>query len=342
MHPTTHAGPGQHAAPSTNGRPPPNARWPDPVPITQIPDTGPAVNWLWEGMIARGHTTLFSALMKAGKSTLMAYLLRALQHGVSFLGRDSTRCRTLVISEESQAIWRRRRDTLGLDDSLHLLCRPMVAKPSFADWAGFLAHVRDKARDTFDLVAIDTLSAFAPWRNENDAAEVQATLTPLNQLTEAGHAVLLFHHHGKGDQSEGKAARGSTALAGAVDVLLEMRRYKPDDREDRRRVVSGLGRFDEIPTEVVIALKADGTDFTAEGDRKAIAAREMAEAIPAYLKPEPPGRTADEIHEAMPKDGRPKRGDLMVALRAGAKDGCWRMGGFGKPNSPYRFWRGEP
>jgi hypothetical protein len=91
-------------------------------------------------------------------------------------------------------------------------------------------------------VRIMTLAAFAPWKSENDSAEVMAAITPLNALTEAGFAVLLFHHHGKADQSEGRAARGSTALAGAVDVLLEMQRYSHTDLGDRRRAHCGEWR----------------------------------------------------------------------------------------------------
>ena len=53
--------------------------------------------------------------------------------------------------------------------------------------------------------------------------------------------------------------------------MLEMRRYKNDERADRRRVLNGLGRFDDVPEEVVIALSEDGTEYAAEGDRKAIA-----------------------------------------------------------------------
>ena len=315
-------------------------RWPDPVPVSALTGDAAAVEWLWYGCLARRHITLFSALMKAGKTTLVGHLLRALQDGARFCERDTKRCRTLVITEESRGIWRERRDALGLDDSLALMCRPMMAKPTFSDWREFLAHVRGCAEQLdADLIAFDTIAAFAPWRNENDSAEVMATVTPLNLLTEAGFAVLLFHHHGKMDQSDGRAARGSTALAGAVDVLLEMRRYKSDDAEDRRRVLSGLGRFDEIPSEIVVKLADDGTGYSAEGDKKAVAARDLAAAIVEVLPAEAPGLTAAEVHAEMPEENRPRRGDVGKALLAGAGRQWVRAGG-GKKGDPYRFWRG--
>ena len=318
---------------------PTKPRWPKPVPITELVSTTGGTDWLWHGCVARGHITLFSALMKAGKSTLLSYMLRALQHGVPFLGRDTKKTRTLLVSEESREKWIERREELGLDDALHVLCRPTSAKMSHHDWREFVEYLRDYAAEKFDLVMLDTIGTYAPWRDENDAAEVQATMLPLNMLTEAGLAVMPIHHFGKADGSEGRAARGSTALAGAVDVLLELRRFRPDEIGDRRRVLKGLGRFDEIPEELVIALAADNTDYTAEGDRKEIAAKELAAVLLEALPEREPGLTADEVHAALPDDGRPRRGDVMRALKCGAGARNWTMTGIGKRGDPHRFYR---
>jgi hypothetical protein len=318
----------------------PKLRWPEPLYVSQISDHDAQVDFLWDGCLARGHITLLSALMKCGKSTLLGFLLRALQCRQPFLGRTTKEGRTLIVSEESRGLWCRRRDALALDDHLSLLCRPMLAKPSFGDWQDFIEYVGNCAAERkIDLVLFDTIGAVAPWKSENDAAEVQGTMTPLNRLTGAGLAVGLIHHIGKADGSEGRAARGSTALAGAVDILLEMRRYKPDDKQDRRRVLSGLGRFEEVPDEVVIELAADGSGYTAEGDRKAVAARELAAAILDTLPDGPPGLKADDVHTALPEEQKPKRGDVMRALRAGAEAGTWQGAGTGRAHDPRRFWK---
>jgi hypothetical protein len=277
--------------------------------------------------------------MKAGKSTFIGHLLKAIQAGDMFVGRATQRCRTLIVSEESEGLWIRRRDNLELDDSVHVMSRPLLAKPDFSTWAEFVAFIAEQAdRLQCDLVVIDTTSAFAPWRSENDAAEVQGTLTPLNRLTTAGRAVLLVHHIGKADQSEGRAARGSTALAGAVDIILELRRYRGEDPDDRRRVISGLGRFDEIPTEIVIELAEDGSGYTAQGDRKAMAAAELETAILDAL-PAEPGATANDLHAFLPTDVRPQRSRLAGILMAGATAGKWVMHGTGHRNNPRRFFR---
>jgi hypothetical protein len=318
-------------------------RWPDPKYVTELSADRASVDWLWNGCVALGHTTLFSALMKAGKTTMLSFLLRSLQVGDSFVGRETRECRTLIVSEESETIWSMRRDALGLDEHLSVLSKPMIAKPNFGDWSDFIEFVDAKAgeRDC-ELVVFDTIGKFAPWKSENDAAEVQGTMNPLDILTKNHRGVLLFHHHGKNDSGEGRAARGSTAMAGAVDILLELRRYKPDDKADRRRVLSGLGRFDEVPEEIVIALETDGSGYTAEGDRKALAARELGDTVRDCMPAEPPGATADEIHKAMPEGARPRVGDVRKCLIEGSSAGHWNRTGLGKPpKNPWRFWRSE-
>ena len=318
-----------------------SSRWPPPVPISQLATVGADIDYLLEGMIARSHLRLLVALMKSGKSTWLGFLLKALQHGHSFIGRKTQRCRALIVSEESEGLWIRRREALGLTDAVSLMCRPMLAKPSFADWCDFIAFVADHAEQhKYDLIVLDTTSAFAPWKSENDAAEVQATITPLNRLTQAGCAVLLVHHVGKTDQSEGRAARGSTALTGAVDIILELRRFRADDDDDRRRVSKGRGRFEEVPTEIVIELATDGKGYAAQGDRKAIAARELDQAILDAL-PEDALRAmkSDDVHAKLPADLRPQRSKLATVLLNSSTAGKWGCEGTGRKGDARRFFR---
>ena len=185
------------------------------------------------------------------------------------------------------------------------------------------------------IVIFDTLGKFAPWKNENDAAEVQAGMNPLDVLTHRGLAVLLNHHVGKADNTEGRAVRGSTALAGAVDIILELRRYKPDEIADRRRVLAGCGRFDEIPDEIVITPNDAGTEYIAEGDSKAAKARELAEAIVAGLPPTEPGFTKEQVQAALPAGAR--RTDVISVLKSGAIHGSWNSVGAGRNGDPQRF-----
>jgi RecA-family ATPase len=85
------------------------------------------------------------------------------------------------------------------------------------------------------LVVIDSLAYFLPAHSENSASALLECLTPLQRLTAAGMSVLLPHHPRKGRTLAGQAARGSGALPGFVDVLIEMAYYAQPDDLDRRR-----------------------------------------------------------------------------------------------------------
>jgi hypothetical protein len=317
-----------------------SSRWPAAVPVSKLTDSAAEVEFLLKGIIARGHLTLIVALAKCGKTTFLAHLLRALQDGTDFIGRKTEKCRTLYVTEESPALWLERRDALGLTDSLHMLCRPMHTRPTQQDWVEFVGHIHEQAvQHKCDLVFIDTIGNFAPWRDENAAAEVQAALTPLNRLYAANIAVVGVQHAGKADGGQGRAARGSSALVGAADVVIEIRRFSDDDNDDRRRVLTGYGRFDDVPSELVITLEPDGSGYTAQGDRKAMAAQELADVILDVLPVGMPGMTGDVVHEQMDKSTRPARGVVGKALKAGAKAGRWQSSGTGVKGDPWRFWR---
>jgi hypothetical protein len=329
-------------SPGLNGRPadpPPRPRWETGTPLTQLAPGSEVVDWKVDGMLAAGHLTTLTALYKTGKTTFMALLLKARQTGAAFLGRETKPGATYIVSEESKSLWAIRRDEYGLDDSTVVLCKPMFAKPDFGTWGEFVDHVHDDAKaHGCDTVIFDTIAAVAPWRNENDSAEIIGAVTPLNKLTAAGFAIAFSHHAGYGDRQIGQASRGSSAINGNADIVLELRRYKPNDLDDRRRVLNGLGRFDCIPSEIVIELAADGSGYTASGDRKAAAARDLYQRLRDTLPPDPPGLTAKDVHEELPKDDRPRRGDVSRELQKGANRGDWQTAGEGTSRDPRRFW----
>jgi hypothetical protein len=308
-----------------------------PIPASRLEHL-PGPLWLWHGYLARGSITLLSALWKSGKTTLLAHLLRQLEHGGDFCGLPLQAGRALYVTEESQSKWADRRDKLGLKDHVEFLVRPFAAKPDWAAWLAFLAHLRDLcARRPFDLLVFDTLANLWPVRDENDDAQVQAALMPLHQL-DARANQLLVHHNRKGDGQEATAARGSGALAAFVDTIVELRRFDPRERHNRQRVLTGYGRFDETPEERVIELTAAGV-YVSHGTRQEVASRDLAEVLVELLPEVPPGLTSEEILAAWPGRSRPLKQKLLHALRQGTEQRIWQREGEGKRRSPYRFWR---
>lgn len=333
-----------NGTPAANGKtkpPLPSATFRDPVPASQlvIPAGQP---WIWNGLLARGSITLMSALWKAGKTTLLTHMLKGLETGGQFCGRKLEMGRALVITEEGEGRWARRRDLIGLKDHVEFMVQPFRAKPSWEQWLAFLAHVEKmNAARNYDLILMDTLVNLWPVKDENDASQVQGALMPLRQLGN-NPAVQLVHHTRKGDGQEAVASRGSGALTAFVDTIMELRRYDARDRHDRRRVISAYGRDEETPAEMVIELTgADGYRLI-EGGRQAENARELGDVIAELLPTEPPGMSFDEIVEAWPGDTSPRKTTLLMNLRTGAEQGKWAMTGEGVKGDPRRYWRMPP
>jgi hypothetical protein len=226
--------------------------------------------WLWHGYLAAGAVTLLTSRWKAGKTTLLSVLLARLRAGGELAGLPVAAGRAVVVSEEPPALWAERGRRLGFGPHLGFLCRPFRGKPAAAEWEALLDRLGDeRGRRGLDLAVIDPLATFLPGPDENNASSVLAALAPLQRLTAAGVAVLLLHHPRKADGEP----RGSGALPGFADILIEMGGPAPGSADDRRRRLRAASRFAETPAERRIELTADGTDYVvaADGDSEAFA-----------------------------------------------------------------------
>lgn len=309
------------------------------VPASQLRRLDEAKKWLWKGCVPAGLVTILSALPKAGKTTLLAHLLRACATGETFCGLEVLPAKVVCVTEESETVWAERRDRLGLEDHCEFVLRPFRTKPGAAVWTDFLARLTDSlAKRPAELVVIDTLAKLWPVANENDASEVTAALMPLQEVAYGLNVTLLLVHHlRKSGGDEATATRGSGGITAAVDSILELRRYRPADRKDRRRVLNCDGRFDGRVDELVMELAADGKSYLAYGDRSDAAVHEHVPLIAGMLPILPPGMTQEELIEAWPTDEAPRKASVLDALRYGFESGLWSRSGRGIKGDPYRY-----
>lgn len=317
------------------------------VPASQLRRLAAAEKWLWKGLLPAEMVTIFSALPKAGKTTLLTHLLRAVESEGQFCGQPVRASRVVYVTEESETIWAERRDKLGLKDHCEFVLRPFRSKPSAADWTCFLADLTASLTERpAELVVIDTLAKLWPVKNENDASEVTEALMPLLEIAYGLHSTLaLVHHLRKTDGLESTATRGSGGITAAVDCILELRRYKPGDRNDRRRVLHCDSRFDDRLDEVVVALADDGSAYAAHGDRCEAACADCARIIMDVLSASeaphaPPGMTWQQIAATGWEEGpTPTKKVILDALRYGNESGWWQREGDGVKGSPFTFWK---
>ena len=295
--------------------------------LTPITDLGPseAPDWIWPGYIARGSVTLLTGLWKAGKTTLLGHLLRDLPLGTGLVDAPVSEP-VAILSEETPGAWARRRDLLELAPTNLIVRRWSFARPSHQCWANMLAQLADVVRErSLSMVVFDTLPSLWPVQNENDASEVVEALAPLRDINEAGAAVLLIHHPRKGEGDQAQASRGSGALPGFVDVIVELRRFNPQDPNDTRRKLTAYGRYAEVPPETIVDLTDEG--YRILGKPGTLRSAGMQEIIEGLLPGEEPGMTVERVLEVWPEATKPGLRHLRGVLNQGAEDERWERHG---------------
>jgi hypothetical protein len=302
---------------------------------------GADLRWLWHGYLAPGVVTLLSSQWKTGKTTLTSILLARMKAGGNLAGLPLAAGRAVVVSEEPAEQWVRRGGRLDLEEHVGWYCRPFRGRPRPGQWEALLERVAEEAGPRgVGLAVIDPLAAFYPGKSENDACAMLDALAPLQRLAARGLAVLTLHHPSK-KEVDGPSGRGSGALLGCADVLVEMRWYRRAGEADRRRRLVALSRFDETPRQLVVELNAEGTDYLAHGD---FAAAEFAShwgVLEGLLRPAERKLTRREIYRAWPVEGRPDPGSLYRWLRRAVAEGRLRQDGEGRGGRPFRYWLEE-
>lgn len=223
-----------------------------PVALPEIPETE-GVDWIWNGFVPVASSSLLIGDWKVGKTTFLTGVLKKMHLGGEYCSELVSEADVLMVSEESEAIWRERQDAFEIGEHVHLASRPFRGNPDWNSWADFLEDIRtDVERGKFSLVVIDPWVNLNPCTDENDAAQTIRALTPLYSLMTAGAAVWLSHHGTKAAAAVGKFARGSGALPGFADVVMEFKRFDVNDSSNSLRRLSVQSRYSESPEDLVV------------------------------------------------------------------------------------------
>lgn len=317
-----------------------------PVPMCALAATGDAgpTDWLWDGYLARGNITLLTSMWKAGKTTLLAGVLRALETGGAFLDRPCAAGQVIVVSEESAAIWAARRGAIPVGANARLVSRPFAGRPTVEQWDELIVNAElERERGALDVLVVDTLAAFLPGRSESDPGTLLDMLTPLRRLAAAGAAVLVLHHPRKAAAEAGSAARGSGALLGFVDVILELSRIGPLATDSCRRKLSGLSRHAETPRELVYEWAPGTAEFRAVANPLDARYLENWETVHALLKARKTAATHKELLADWPVEKVPPSASLLYEwLGRAVTAGLVQRIGYGTRAEPFRFQLPRP
>ncbi|MBX7106041.1 MAG: AAA family ATPase [Gemmataceae bacterium] len=312
----------------------------EPVSMDQLDSPAvQAVEWVWHGYLARGNITLLTSVWKAGKTTLITGLLRALAAGGQFLELPCVAGRATVISEESREHWAARVRQSPIGSHARLLARPFLTRPTEREWDDLIEVQRGRAgRGELDLLVVDPLAAFLPGRTESDAGTLLRFLEPLQRLASAGVAVLVLHHPRKQASPEGSTARGSGALLGYVDVILELTRAGSLAGDENRRRLTGLSRHGQTPPLLHYLWNADASTFTVCADLMTQRFEDNWEKIRGLLAVRTVAATHNELLQDWPTGpDKPSATQLYLWLNHAWATKRVRREGQGRKRDPYRY-----
>lgn len=205
-------------------------------------------DWLIDGLLIRGGTSLLVAKPKAGKSTLARAIALAVSRGDTCLGRATRRGPVIMLGFEEHPKWLQRAfRSMGVDSSDEIYLHLGEAPREGVDWlrAVVLAH-----RPV--LVVVDPLLKLVRAQDANDYAQMSRLLEPLNTIArDSGAHLMLVHHASKGERLEGESALGSTAFTALVDSIVALTRHA-----DGRRTLKTRQRYGE-DCEIALELDSD-------------------------------------------------------------------------------------
>jgi hypothetical protein len=301
----------------------------------------PRMSWLWHGYLAPGKITALISPPKAGKTTLLSHLLARFAQGGQLAGLAVAPGRAIVVSEEAGTDWDARCRQRSIGQNVQFLCRPFPgARPTDAQWFALIASLEALHRqEALDLVVIDALAALLPGHAETCAPKMLDCLLPLQALANQGPAVWLLHHPAKGRRADGQAARGSGALSGFADIIMEMSCYRRARSRDRRRRICAYSRYLETPRHLIIELNADGTDYSVRTDAAGTPLVQTWPEVHYLLQSATDKLSQQAILERWPvEEDRPDRSTLSRWLKRATRQGLVCCSGSGYRSDPFLYW----
>jgi Bifunctional DNA primase/polymerase, N-terminal/AAA domain/Primase C terminal 1 (PriCT-1) len=302
----------------------------------EIADQTPAETpWVFEPLLAFGALTDMAGKVKqGGKTTFATHLIAKIVTGEPFMDQPTVQTPVVYLTEQPPVSFRATIEKAGL-----LGCRELFVL-FWTDAIGLpwelvvRAAVAECKRRGARLLVVDTLPQFAGLvgDSENSAGDALKAIQPLQQAAAAGIAVLIVRHERKSGGALGDSGRGSSAFAGAVDILISIRR--PDGNHPPNvRLLQSISRFD-ASDDLLIQLTDNG--YVALGGLGEAAKQRASDAVlSAIPKSKKDAVTIEVLGEATGK----KRAHLQRLLDALAENKQISKLGRGRKGSPFRYFR---
>ena len=185
----------------------------------------PPIQWVCEGLFSVASTSVVFGAPGSKKTWSLLDLAVCIALGQPWLSHTTTQGAVLIVDEESgpKRLLRRLGDVVRghqADASLPIFATSLHGFNFFAPSLGTGAKdLQDTILQTqARFVIMDALADIMIGGDENAVKDTQKVFHALRQVSEAtGAALVLIHHANKVN-----GYRGSTAISGAIDLLLQV------------------------------------------------------------------------------------------------------------------------
>ncbi len=209
-----------------------------PRKLSDIMSEETPTDFIIDGLLRTGGTTILVGEPKLGKSQMALDMALAVARGEQFVGLNTKKGRVIYYAlEDGEDIIRdrvRARGLTGTEEELYISSMPPVVEDSTA----LLEEHIDLLQP--NLIIIDTLRAMSvsAGKSENEASFADSLYRIAKIARERGVGAVIIHHTVKATTGNPIVdARGTSAIAGAVDVVAGL--YRQDDKMK----LSWRGRF---------------------------------------------------------------------------------------------------
>lgn len=182
----------------------------------------PPIEWIVDGLISAGSVNMFFGEGGSKKTYALLDMAVCVALGNDWLGLKTRKSHAVIFDEESgpRRFMGRLGDVLRAhkgDSNTPVFCISLAAIN--LGLANDIAELHNHIKLTnSQLVIIDALADVMPGRDENAVKDTQPIFLALRRIAEDTQAAIIIIHHA----NKGGGYRGSTAMKGAVDLLLEV------------------------------------------------------------------------------------------------------------------------
>ena len=207
------------------------------------------VEWLIQDWLSKGLMTELVAKVKMGKTTFALEGLRAAIAGdESYCGKAIMRpIRVGYVTEEGvgtfqQNLVRYGLSDLGESDGFYTVFD--FETPIGVDLPQIVNDLIQQGQERgVDVIVLDTLSVVAGLDEEDHSGKAAGVMHEIRRLANAGFAVLILRHSRKSGGDVGDAGRGSSAISGYCDILLQIEPFKGDEDTTNLRILRCRSRM---------------------------------------------------------------------------------------------------